>query len=131
MTQILFSFYKKQDIRLWKLVVIDVLDSELSEGYILTHFLFPNFAVYKYSLSYERLYMYIYSFLLSNSLLSGGELATYSTNLLDMVDMFGDSEAGEWSSPPTPESNSVVDVSLSELNTPEKMVPSPSAKKLK
>jgi hypothetical protein len=143
MTQILFSFYKKQEleiVELWfflpyfiinKLVVIAVLDSELSEGYILTHLLSRNLAVYKYSLSYGRLYMYIYSLLLSNSLLSGGELATYSTNLLDMVDMFGDSEAGEWSSPSTPESNNVMDVSLSELSTPQKMVLSPSAKKIK
>jgi hypothetical protein len=75
--------------------------------------------------------MYVYSLLLSNPLLSGGELATYSTNLLDMVDMFGDSEAGEWSSPSTPEPSNVLDISLSELNTPQMTVPSPSAKKIK
>jgi hypothetical protein len=71
------------------------------------------------------------SLLLADPSLSGGELATYSTNLLDMVDMFEGSEVGEWSSPSTPELNSAVDISLSELNTPQMAVQSPSAKKIK
>jgi hypothetical protein len=75
--------------------------------------------------------LYLYSLLLVDPLLSGGELATYSTNLLDMIDMFGGSEAGEWSSPSTPESNNVMDISLSELNTPQMTVLSPCAKKIK
>lgn len=60
----------------------------------------------------------------------GSELATYTPNLLDMVDMFGNSDAGEWSSPSTPESSSVMDVTLCELNTPQTTVPSPIAKKI-
>lgn len=47
-----------------------------------------------------------------------------------MVDMFGNSDAGEWSSPSTPESSNVIDVPLSELNTPDITVLSPSAKKI-
>jgi hypothetical protein len=73
----------------------------------------------------------MYSLLLTNPLFSGSELATYSTNLLDMADILGDSEAGEWSSPPTPESSKVMDITLSELNTPQMSVASPSSKKIK
>lgn len=47
-----------------------------------------------------------------------------------MVDMFGNSDVGDWSSPATPESSSVMDVTLNELNTPQTTVPSPSAKKI-
>lgn len=47
-----------------------------------------------------------------------------------MVEMFGNSDADDWSSPSTPESSSVMDVTLSELNTPQTTVPSPSAKKI-
>lgn len=47
-----------------------------------------------------------------------------------MVEMFGNSDAGDWSPPSTPESSSVMDVTLSELNTPQTTVPSPSAKKI-
>ncbi|PSN39502.1 hypothetical protein C0J52_17781 [Blattella germanica] len=49
---------------------------------------------------------------------AGNELATYSSNLLDMVDMFEGSGTGEWSAPNTPDSSNIMDVSLSELNTP-------------
>jgi hypothetical protein len=77
------------------------------------------------------LYEYVYFLLLADPLLSGGELATYSTNLFDMVDMFEGSEVGEWSSPSTPESNNAVDISSSELNTPQTIVQSPSTKKIK
>jgi hypothetical protein len=73
----------------------------------------------------------MYSLLLTNPLFSGNELATYSTNLFDMADMFGDPEAGEWSSPSTPESSKVMDVTLSELNTPQMAVVSSSSKKRK
>ncbi|PNF19511.1 hypothetical protein B7P43_G02332 [Cryptotermes secundus] len=66
-----------------------------------------------------------------NQSTTGGELATYSTNLLDMVDMFEGHEVDEWRSPSTPESNSAVDISLSELNTPQMTVQSPSAKQIK
>lgn len=71
----------------------------------------------------------MYSLLLTNVLFSGSELATYSSNLLDMADMFGDSETGELSSPSTPESSKVMDITLSELNTPQMSIASPSAKK--
>jgi len=47
-----------------------------------------------------------------------------------MVEMFGNSDAGDWSSPSTPESSNAMDVTLSELNTPQTTVPSPSAKKI-
>ncbi|XP_021937953.1 heat shock factor protein isoform X2 [Zootermopsis nevadensis] len=60
---------------------------------------------------------------------SGSELATYSSNLLDMADMFGDSETGELGSPSTPESSKVMDITLSELNTPQMSIASPSTKK--
>lgn len=109
--------------------MIAVLDSELSKGYFLTHLPSENLAVCKYSLSYGMLY--VYSLLLADPLLSGGELATYSTNLLDMVDMFEGSEVGEWSSPSSPELKNAVDISLSELNTPQMTVQSPSAKQIK
>jgi hypothetical protein len=69
--------------------------------------------------------------LLTNLLFSGSELATYSTNLLDMADMFGESEGGEHSSPSTPESSKIMDITLSELNTPQMSVASPSAKQIK
>lgn len=62
--------------------------------------------------------------------IGGSELATYTPNLLDMMEMFGNSDAGDWSSPSTPESSSEMDVTLSELNTPQTTVPSPSAKKI-
>ncbi|XP_069681887.1 heat shock factor protein isoform X2 [Periplaneta americana] len=64
---------------------------------------------------------------------AGSELATYSSNLLDMVDMFENPEADQWSSPSTPESSNIMDVSLSELNTPQMSVVSPGSvsKKLK
>jgi hypothetical protein len=47
-----------------------------------------------------------------------------------MVDMFGNSDMGDWSAPSSPESSSVMDVTLSELNTPQTTVLSPSAKKI-
>lgn len=68
--------------------------------------------------------------LLSDPLLSGSELATYAPNLLDMVDMFGSSDAGDWSSPSTPESSSVMDITSSDLNTPQTIGVSSSAKKI-
>lgn len=64
--------------------------------------------------------------------ITGNELTTYSSNLLDMVDMCDDGpETGVWSSPATPDASNIMDVSLSELNTPQMQVVRSNLRKTK
>ncbi|KAJ9584087.1 hypothetical protein L9F63_021559, partial [Diploptera punctata] len=51
--------------------------------------------------------------------ITGNELTTYSSNLFDMADMADAPETGVWNGLETPDASSIMDVSLSELNSPQ------------